>query len=58
VLSLFLKQIPLSDVAGMVARGEAVGGSEAESLESTQRGTAKGAAAGADLVDSGKDSSV
>jgi len=42
----------------MVARGEAVGGSEAESLESAQRGTAKGAAAGADLVDSGKDSSV
>ena len=58
VLSLFLKQIPLSDVAGMVARGEAVGGSEAESLESTQRGTAKGAAPQADLVDSGKDSSV
>ncbi|HBR89870.1 MAG TPA: MFS transporter, partial [Microbacterium sp.] len=26
VLSLFLKQVPLSDVAGLVARGEAVGG--------------------------------
>ena len=33
VLSLFLKQIPLSDVAGLVARGEAVGGDEAERLE-------------------------
>jgi EmrB/QacA subfamily drug resistance transporter len=33
VLSLFLKQIPLSDVAGLVARGEAVGGAEAERLE-------------------------
>jgi len=33
VLSLFLKQIPLSDVAGLVARGEAIGGEEAEALE-------------------------
>jgi EmrB/QacA subfamily drug resistance transporter len=33
VLSLFLKQIPLSDVAGLVARGEAIGGEEAERLE-------------------------
>ena len=30
---LTLKQIPLSDTAGMVARGEAVGGEEAERLE-------------------------
>jgi MFS family permease len=37
VLSLFLKQIPLSDVAGLVARGEAIGGAEAEELESAQR---------------------
>ncbi|HWI31891.1 MAG TPA: MDR family MFS transporter [Microbacterium sp.] len=37
VLSLFLKQIPLSDVAGLVARGEAVGGAEAELLEAQQR---------------------
>jgi len=41
ILSLFLKQIPLSDVAGLVARGEAVGGDEAESLEAAQRGGAK-----------------
>jgi EmrB/QacA subfamily drug resistance transporter len=37
LLSLFLKQIPLSDVAGLVARGEAVGGAEAEELERAQR---------------------
>ncbi|KQQ03611.1 MULTISPECIES: MDR family MFS transporter [unclassified Rathayibacter] len=32
VLAIFLRQIPLSDQAGMVARGEAVGGEEAERL--------------------------
>lgn len=32
VLAILLKQIPLSDQAGMVARGEAVGGAEAERL--------------------------
>jgi len=37
ILSLVLKQIPLSDVAGLVARGEAVGGEEAEALEAAQR---------------------
>lgn len=37
VLALFLKQIPLSDVAGLVARGEAIGGEEAELLEEQQR---------------------
>jgi EmrB/QacA subfamily drug resistance transporter len=37
LLSLLLKQIPLSDQAGLVARGEAVGGSEAEELEAAQR---------------------
>jgi MFS family permease len=37
VLSLFLKQIPLSDVAGLVARGEAIGGDEAEALEAQLR---------------------
>jgi hypothetical protein len=49
VLALFLKQIPLSDVAGLVARGEAIGGEEAERLEAEQRsvagaGRARGAA--------------
>ena len=33
LLAITLKQIPLSDTAGMVARGEAVGGEEAERLE-------------------------
>jgi EmrB/QacA subfamily drug resistance transporter len=40
VLALFLKEIPLSDVAGLVARGEAIGGEEAERLEAEQRGAA------------------
>lgn len=40
VLSLFLKEIPLSDVAGLVARGEAIGGEEAERLEAEQRAEA------------------
>ncbi|GAB3651950.1 MDR family MFS transporter [Zhihengliuella somnathii] len=33
LLALFLKQIKLSDTAGMVARGEAIGGEEAEQHE-------------------------
>jgi EmrB/QacA subfamily drug resistance transporter len=37
ILALFLKQLPLSDVAGLVARGEAVGGEEAERLERAAR---------------------
>jgi MFS family permease len=37
VLALFLKQIPLSDVAGLVERGEAISGEEAEILEAAQR---------------------
>ncbi len=41
VLSLFLKQIPLSDVAGLIARGEAIGGEEAEALEAAQLAEAK-----------------
>jgi EmrB/QacA subfamily drug resistance transporter len=40
LLAIFLKEIPLSDVAGLVARGEAIGGAEAERLEAEQRGTA------------------
>jgi EmrB/QacA subfamily drug resistance transporter len=44
LLSLFLKQIPLSDVAGLVARGEAVGGDEAERLEAAERSRAGGKA--------------
>jgi len=55
ILSLFLKQIPLSDVAGLVARGEAVGGAEAEELEAAQRG---GASAPAAAVSDGADEPV
>lgn len=36
LFALFLKQIPLSDQAGMVARGEAIGGQDAEDLERAQ----------------------
>jgi hypothetical protein len=36
LLALLLKQIPLADVAGLVARGEAIGGAEAERLEAEQ----------------------
>ena len=43
VLSLFLKQIPLSDVAGLVARGEAIGGDQAEELEAAQRSSSPAA---------------
>jgi EmrB/QacA subfamily drug resistance transporter len=45
VLALFLKQIPLSDVAGMVARGEAVGGPDADRLEAERLAAGKGSAA-------------
>ncbi|MCU1437305.1 MAG: transporter [Naasia sp.] len=41
LLSLFLKQIPLSDVAGLVARGEAIGGDEAERLEAERSGAGR-----------------
>ncbi|QQD76484.1 MFS transporter [Curtobacterium sp. YC1] len=37
VLALFLPQMQLADVAGMVARGEAVGGAEADELDRAQR---------------------
>ncbi len=48
VLSLFLKEIPLSDVAGLVARGEAIGGEEAERLEAEQRAARGGRGATVD----------
>ena len=43
ILALTLKQIPLSDTAGMVARGEAVGGEEAERLEAERAAARHGA---------------
>ncbi|GGJ54625.1 MDR family MFS transporter [Glutamicibacter ardleyensis] len=42
VLALFLKQVPLSDTAGMVARGEAIGGLEAKELEEAERAAKHG----------------
>ncbi|MDX2376743.1 MFS transporter [Microbacterium sp. LRZ72] len=45
ILAMVLKPIPLADVAGLVARGEAVGGEEAEQLEAQQRGRVSTAAA-------------
>ncbi|UPO77572.1 MULTISPECIES: MDR family MFS transporter [Arthrobacter] len=44
VLALFLKEIPLSDVAGMVARGEAIGGQEAVRLEAEREAALRGEA--------------
>jgi EmrB/QacA subfamily drug resistance transporter len=55
LLSLFMKQIPLSDVAGLVARGEAIGGEEAERLEAEQRGLAVAVAADAVAADAKAD---
>jgi EmrB/QacA subfamily drug resistance transporter len=52
VLALFLRQIPLSDTAGLVARGEAIGGAEAEELEAAQRaGRADGVQNAGDLAE-------
>ncbi|MCV9992946.1 MFS transporter [Paeniglutamicibacter sp. ZC-3] len=45
VLALFLKQVKLSDTAGMVARGEAIGGEEAQALEDAERHGTKVSAA-------------
>jgi EmrB/QacA subfamily drug resistance transporter len=55
VLALTLKQIPLSDTAGMVARGEAVGGEEAERLAAGLAAADSVAAAAAGVQDSVKD---
>ncbi|KQQ94628.1 MFS transporter [Leifsonia sp. Leaf325] len=54
VFAIFMKQIPLSDVSGMVARGEAIGGDEAERLEAerleSERIERAGRAASGDVV--------
>jgi hypothetical protein len=42
VLAITMKQIPLSDVAGMVARGEAIGGEEAVRLEAEREAAQAG----------------
>ncbi len=42
ILAITLKQIPLSDTAGMAARGEVTGGDEAERLEAEHLALLKG----------------
>ncbi|RAN76460.1 MFS transporter [Bacillus sp. SRB_336] len=52
VLALTMKVIPLSDTAGMVARGEAIGGEEAVRLEAERAaGTSPGAVAAGEGTD-------
>jgi predicted MFS family arabinose efflux permease len=57
VLALFIPQMQLADVAGMVARGEAVGGTEADELERSRRAGA-GVAPGASWHRASRPSSV
>lgn len=53
ILALFMKVIPLSDTAGMVARGEAVGGEEALRLEAERAaGNTSAPAAASEAQDS------
>ena len=60
LLALFLPQMQLADVAGMVARGEAVGGAEADELERAQRAGTSGSTARtpAETPTSGRDTSA
>ncbi|MFJ6156447.1 MDR family MFS transporter [Pseudarthrobacter sp. NPDC092184] len=58
ILAVTLKQIPLSDTAGMVARGEAVGGEEAERLAAGLPGRAPRAAGADRAPDAGDGDSV
>lgn len=54
VVAIFLKQTPLSDQTGMVARGEAIGGEEAERLDAERRLTDReGDAPASDLAANG-----
>ncbi|MEY8578962.1 MDR family MFS transporter [Corynebacteriaceae bacterium 6-324] len=45
IFAFFLKEIPLQTESGLVARGEAIGGEEAERLEAEQRAEAQSASA-------------
>jgi EmrB/QacA subfamily drug resistance transporter len=55
VLALFIPQMRLADVAGMVARGEAVGGAEADELERSRRAGAGATPVPADASESPRD---
>ncbi|PZE79402.1 MDR family MFS transporter [Curtobacterium sp. MCBD17_032] len=53
VLALFIPQMQLADVAGMVARGEAVSGAEADELERSRRAGAERTEPGPEAVVTG-----
>lgn len=57
LFAFFLKEIPLETESGLVARGEAIGGEEAERLEAEQRADAQNASAALTSEDDGKLSS-
>ncbi|WP_313547790.1 MDR family MFS transporter [Corynebacterium sp.] len=57
IFAFFLKEIPLQTESGLVARGEAIGGEEAERLEAEQRAEAQNASNASTSNDDGKHSS-
>ena len=57
IFAFFLKEIPLQTESGLVARGEAIGGEEAERLEAEQRAEAQTASNASTSNDDGKLSS-
>lgn len=57
IFAFFLKEIPLQTESGLVARGEAIGGEEAERLEAEQRAEAQTASNVSTSNDDGKLSS-
>lgn len=54
IFAFFLKEIPLQTESGLVARGEAIGGEEAERLEAEQRAEAQSASAASTSNDDSK----
>lgn len=57
IFAFFLKEIPLQTESGLVARGEAIGGEEAERLEAEQRAESQSASAASTANDDGNLSS-
>lgn len=57
IFAFFLKEIPLQTESGLVARGEAIGGEEAERLEAEQRAEAQTVSNASTSNDDGKLSS-
>jgi len=54
IFAFFLKEIPLQTESGLVARGEAIGGEEAERLDAEQRAEAQSTSAAPTSNDDGK----